>query len=321
MKEDFDLATAKNTRRALKALGVRTFIPHTVAINAMIKTELYLVDFLQIIKDYVIQKNNEKFYDRSTNTKKDYLPEERILMSSILHIAYPCFIKRLDYFLKDAIPKKNLEYIKLPKSTKSTKNYASPYLEPLPEPRHLWNKVKEVKFHNMNVRKQMMYNKMKTIQLQKKLEKELHDKKYITMRMKMASENSMNKMFCKPPLLKQFKKENENKLISEIKRPIVKSYFYDTFNEDEHLSYDPAKFCMLENLPSELVDFLLKKRHSHYVVLERNSRKKNIKRDWLSYSILSDKLFCLHCILFGKNSQKAWTKDEFSSWSRAILSI
>lgn len=66
MKEDFDLATAKNTRRALKALGVRTFIPHTVVINAMIKTELYLVDFLQIIKDYVIQKNNEKFYDRTS---------------------------------------------------------------------------------------------------------------------------------------------------------------------------------------------------------------------------------------------------------------
>lgn len=66
MKEDFDSATTKNTRRALKALGVRTFISHTVAINAMIKTELYLVDFLQIIKDYVIQKNNEKFYDRTS---------------------------------------------------------------------------------------------------------------------------------------------------------------------------------------------------------------------------------------------------------------
>lgn len=66
MKEDFESATTKNTRRALKALGVRTFIPHTVAINAMIKTELYLIDFLQIIKDYVIQKNNEKFYNRTS---------------------------------------------------------------------------------------------------------------------------------------------------------------------------------------------------------------------------------------------------------------
>lgn len=68
-----------------------------------------------------------------------------------------------------------VEYIKLPKSTKSTKNYASPYLEPLPEPRHPWNKVKAVKFHNVNVRKQMIYNKMKTIQLQKQLEKEVNN--------------------------------------------------------------------------------------------------------------------------------------------------
>ena len=60
MKEDFDLATSKSTRRALKALGVRTFIPHHVAVDALVKTELYIIDFLQIIKDYVIQKNNEK---------------------------------------------------------------------------------------------------------------------------------------------------------------------------------------------------------------------------------------------------------------------
>lgn len=46
------------------------------------------------------------------------------------------------------------------------------------------------------------------------------------MRTKMTSENSMNKMFCKPPLLKQFKKENKNKLISEIKSPIIESYIY-----------------------------------------------------------------------------------------------
>lgn len=48
---------------------------------------------------------------------------------------------------------------------------------------------------------------------------------------------------------------------------------------------------------------------------------KKIKRDWLSYSITNDKLYCIHCILFGKNSQKAWTKNGFSTWSRAVLSI
>ncbi|XP_060846424.1 uncharacterized protein LOC132926100 [Rhopalosiphum padi] len=230
MKEDFDLATAKSTRRALKALGVCTFIPHTVAMDALLKTELYLVDFLQIIKDYVIQKNNEKFCNRtiSAEKKKDYLLEERILMSSILHIAYPCFIKRLEYFLKNAMPEKNLKYMKLPKSTKLTKKYASPYLEPLPEPNHTWAKVKKVKFHNKNVRKQKMFNKMKTIQLQQKLETEMHDEKNITMRMKITyPKNSVNKMFCKPPLLKQFNRENENILTPEIMSPIVKSYVYE----------------------------------------------------------------------------------------------
>ena len=65
MKEDFDLATSKSTRRALKALGVRTFIPHSVAIDALLKSEFYVIDFLQIIKDYVIQKNNEKSCNRT----------------------------------------------------------------------------------------------------------------------------------------------------------------------------------------------------------------------------------------------------------------
>jgi len=65
--------------------------------------------------------------------------------------------------------------MKLPKSTKLTKKYASPYLEPLPEPNHTWAKVKKVKFHNKNVRKQKMFNKMKTIQLQQKLETEVNN--------------------------------------------------------------------------------------------------------------------------------------------------
>jgi len=49
----------------------------------------------------------------SGNVKKHYLPEERILMCSILHLAYPCFIKRLNYFLKDPVPEKNRENLLL----------------------------------------------------------------------------------------------------------------------------------------------------------------------------------------------------------------
>jgi len=57
--------------------------------------------------------------------------------------------------------------MKLSKSTRTPKKYASPYLKPLPKPHHPWIKVKEVKFHNMSVRKQRMRNKMKAIQRDK----------------------------------------------------------------------------------------------------------------------------------------------------------
>lgn len=66
MKEDFDLATTKSTRRALKALGVSTFIPHAVVQDAFLKAELYVIDFLQTIKDYVIQKNKDKIGDHTS---------------------------------------------------------------------------------------------------------------------------------------------------------------------------------------------------------------------------------------------------------------
>lgn len=69
----------------------------------------------------------------------------------------------------------SVKYIKLPKSTRSTKKYSSPYLEPLPQPDHPWSKVKEVKFHNMKVRKQRMRNKMKAIQLQQQYDKEVNN--------------------------------------------------------------------------------------------------------------------------------------------------
>jgi len=39
-------------------------------------------------------------------------------------------------------------------------------------------------------------------------------------------------------------------------------------------------------------------------------------RDWLSYSILLDRVFCMYCMFFGKNSQKAWTYDGFHAWQR-----
>jgi len=47
-------------RRALKELGIQTKIPHKVAKNAILYCELYSIDFLQKIKEYLSNKINPK---------------------------------------------------------------------------------------------------------------------------------------------------------------------------------------------------------------------------------------------------------------------
>lgn len=76
-----------------------------------------------------------------------------------------------------------VEYMTLSKSTKTTKKYGSPYLEPLPEPQHPWVKVKKVKFHNMKVRRQRMRNKMEALKLQQQRDNEVNNTYYLTGRL------------------------------------------------------------------------------------------------------------------------------------------
>jgi hypothetical protein len=47
----------------------------------------------------------------------------------------------------------------------------------------------------------------------------------------------------------------------------------------------------------------------------------NVRRDWLSYSVSSDKMFYHHCLLFGPNINKAWSVDGVASWPRALSSM
>lgn len=48
-------------------------------------------------------------------------------------------------------------------------------------------------------------------------------------------------------------------------------------------------------------------------------------RDWLSYSLSTDKVFCIHCLLYGINihgmALKSWTKDGFSTWVNGVSRI
>jgi len=48
----------------------------------------------------------------------------------------------------------SVEYIKLPEAKRKPIKYSSPYLEPLPETEIPWTKMKEIKQHNINVKKQ-----------------------------------------------------------------------------------------------------------------------------------------------------------------------
>jgi len=47
----------------------------------------------------------------------------------------------------------------------------------------------------------------------------------------------------------------------------------------------------------------------------------NVSRDWLSYSISSVKMFCHHCLLFGRTTNKAWSVDGVASWLRGLSSM
>lgn len=48
-------------------------------------------------------------------------------------------------------------------------------------------------------------------------------------------------------------------------------------------------------------------------------------RDWLSYSPSKNKIYCMHCFLFGtnlhKNLEKSWTKNGFDSWKNLSSGI
>lgn len=106
------------------------------------------------------------------------------------------------------------------------------------------------------------------------------------------------------------------------------------------LSNDPSTFCELDNLPHDMIEYLIKKGPMQPTKEDLPqgkfpTNKKNrsfqpnwywkilpgnmyVKRDWLSYSIMNDKIYCHYCIIFGKNIKKAWVKDGFSAWHKAL---
>jgi len=57
MREDHDMGSTKSTKHTLKSLGVKSFIPETVALSALVTSQLSPVQYLTHIKNYILQKN------------------------------------------------------------------------------------------------------------------------------------------------------------------------------------------------------------------------------------------------------------------------
>ncbi|XP_025200620.1 zinc finger MYM-type protein 1-like [Melanaphis sacchari] len=101
----------------------------------------------------------------------------------------------------------------------------------------------------------------------------------------------------------------------------------------EHLSIDPGILRNLKLSPEEKIN-IIQRGPCQPTEIDTNFPKSNgrrflskfywneftngerFNRDWLSYSILFDRVFCIYCMFFGKNSQKAWTYDGFHAWQR-----
>ncbi|XP_050056294.1 uncharacterized protein LOC114127771 isoform X1 [Aphis gossypii] len=46
-----------------------------------------------------------------------------------------------------------------------------------------------------------------------------------------------------------------------------------------------------------------------------------IKRDWLTYSLKLNKVFCLYCILYGNSENSSWTTYGYSYWKNGLMAI
>lgn len=106
---------------------------------------------------------------------------------------------------------------------------------------------------------------------------------------------------------------------------------------------DPVNFIKINNWTPELRNMVLQwgpcqpkehefyngeypqdeyKRHFHYSWYSRQLLDNTfINREWLTYSQKLNKVFCLSCILYGNNPNKAWVKDGFDYWKNGLMSI
>jgi len=45
----------------------------------------------------------------------------------------------------------------------------------------------------------------------------------------------------------------------------------------------------------------------------------SVRRDWMSYSLSEDKVYCILCMISGEKN--CWTTNGFNSWKKATLKL
>ncbi|KAE9530483.1 hypothetical protein AGLY_010945 [Aphis glycines] len=133
--------------------------------------------------------------------------------------------------------------------------------------------------------------------------------------------------------------------------PPTMYYFLSDEMDMDIIKNDPAIYAKMSFLSSEIKDYILKFGPSqplqndlpnkifpyeinkekikisfndkhYYRIL---SDKSKCHRDWLSYSVSKNKIFCIHCMLFGtnlhSNLEKSWTKEGFNKWKNCSFAI
>lgn len=90
------------------------------------------------------------------------------------------------------------------------------------------------------------------------------------------------------------------------------------------LEYGPCQ-PYLNDMPEKVFPKTNKRSFNdiHYYRVHPDKTKHH--RDWLSYSPSQNKIYCLHCFLFGTNLHsslaKSWTKEGFNSWKNCVHAI
>lgn len=72
-----------------------------------------------------------------------------------------------------------------------------------------------------------------------------------------------------------------------------------------------------EDMPNQTFPFHNNRSFLDSWYMKRMPDGSMVNRDWLSYSLKEDKIFCVYCILMGCEKNTIWSTTGFNSWNKA----